>query len=140
MMSIYKGFTLVELMIVVVIIGILAAIVVPQFSDASVEAKSSTLRTNVDIVRAQLELYYDQHNGNYPTSVETFVDQMTKYTKSDGTVNDTRDPANGFIFGTYLLSVPNNPYTDSNTVGSGGVGTSDWYYDAATGLFRENHE
>ena len=62
-----SAFTLVELLIVVVILGILAAVVVPQFSDASTDARVSSLTTNLQTIRGQLELYKLQHNGNYPT-------------------------------------------------------------------------
>ena len=51
-----KGFTLVEILIVVIILGILAAIVIPQFSQASTEARVSSLKTNLQTIRSQLEL------------------------------------------------------------------------------------
>ncbi|MHC4292957.1 MAG: type IV pilin protein, partial [Planctomycetota bacterium] len=51
-----KGFTLVEILIVVVILGILAAIVIPQFTDASTEAKISSLRSDLQMMRSQIEL------------------------------------------------------------------------------------
>lgn len=47
-----KGFTLVEILIVVVILGILAAIVIPQFTNASEEAKQNSLRSNLQSIRA----------------------------------------------------------------------------------------
>ncbi|MEL7087296.1 MAG: prepilin-type N-terminal cleavage/methylation domain-containing protein, partial [Planctomycetota bacterium] len=52
-----KGFTLVEILIVVVILGILAAIVIPQFTSASESAKASSLVTQLQSLRSQLELY-----------------------------------------------------------------------------------
>ena len=65
--SIRKGFTLVEILIVVVILGILAAIVIPQFTNASESAKGSSLVSQLQTIRGQLELYQTQHNGSYPT-------------------------------------------------------------------------
>ncbi|MEQ8659776.1 MAG: prepilin-type N-terminal cleavage/methylation domain-containing protein, partial [Gammaproteobacteria bacterium] len=59
------GFTLVELLIVVIILAILAAIVVPQFSSATDDAKLSSLDTTLANVRAAVDLYYQQH-GAYP--------------------------------------------------------------------------
>jgi general secretion pathway protein G len=115
-----KGFTLVEILIVVVILGILAAIVIPQFTNASQEAKLSALKSNLQTVRAQIQLYKIQHNDS-PPAVATFENDMT--------VID----ANGF--GPYLERVPNNPFTNDNTVGAWDAGTS-WELNATTGAFR----
>ena len=63
-----SGFTLVEILIVVVILGILAAIVIPQFTGASTEAKESSLMSNLQAMRSQVELYKIQHNDDLPGS------------------------------------------------------------------------
>lgn len=62
-----KAFTLVELLIVVVILGILAAIVVPQFSNASDSAIKGALKSQLQTVTSQTELYKVQNAGTYPT-------------------------------------------------------------------------
>lgn len=62
-----KGFTLVEILIVVVILGILAAIVVPQFTSASTEAVKGALQSQLQTVSSQLELYRVRNTGAYPT-------------------------------------------------------------------------
>ncbi|MBP7937456.1 MAG: prepilin-type N-terminal cleavage/methylation domain-containing protein [Phycisphaerae bacterium] len=121
------AFTIVEVLIVVITLGILAAIVVPQFSDASTNASESALHKNLQIVRGQVELYKLQHS-TYPT-LANFTTAMT--TK----LND---------YGPYLQSIPDNPYwtgdpSKANSVGSGSTGTSAWYYNETTGEFRENH-
>jgi general secretion pathway protein G len=67
-----KGFTLVEILIVVIILGILAAIVIPQFTQASDDARWSSLRSDVQTVRSQLELYRVE-NGSYPDDLATLV-------------------------------------------------------------------
>ncbi len=136
MMGSGKGFTLVEVLIVVVILGILAAIVVPQFTDASTDARLNSLKTNLQTTRGQIELYKIQHNETYPTLAD-FVDQMTL--ASDPAGNTAPIGTAGYDLGPYLQSIPNNPYTGTNTVGNGAVGDSDWYYDGATGQFRANH-
>lgn len=130
------AFTLVEVLIVVIVLGILAAIVVPQFSDASADSKLSALKTNLQIIRGQLQLYKIQHNETYPTLAD-FSDQMTKNTKSDGSVGLLTD---GYTLGPYLQTVPNNPYTNTNTISNGATGSSAWYYDEDTGTFRANDD
>lgn len=123
------AFTLVELLIVVVILGILAAVVVPQFSDASDDAQLSTLTTNLQTVRGQLELYKLQHKGKYP-DLDSFVAQMTQSTDADG---DT-----GSDFGPYLQAIPNNPYNNKNDLAATLTGETGWMYDETSGEFRAN--
>jgi general secretion pathway protein G len=125
-----KGFTLVELLIVVIILGILAAVVIPQFSDAAGDAQQSSLTTNLQTIRGQLELYRLQHNSTYPL-LASFTAQMTAGTDISGSP--------GVDFGPYLQSIPNNPFTNTNDLGTGGLDSSAWYYDEATGEFRANN-
>ena len=61
-----KGFTLIEILIVVIILGILAAIVIPQFSSASSDAKKASLRSTVQTLRSQIALYKLQHGDTLP--------------------------------------------------------------------------
>ena len=60
------GFTLAEILIVVVILGMLAAIVIPQFTNASESENSDSLTLQIQMIRAQLELYQEQHAEQYP--------------------------------------------------------------------------
>ena len=136
-MRLYKGFTLVEVLIVVIVLGILAAIVVPQFSDASSDAKLSAIKTNLQTIRGQIQLYKIQHSDVYP-ALATFSDQMTLSSKADGTTAAIGTA--GYTLGPYLQSVPANPYTGANTISAGAAGTSDWYYAATTGVFRANDD
>ena len=91
-----KGFTLIEILIVVIILGILAAIVIPQFTNASKEAKQSSLVTQVQSMRSQIALFKLQHNDLLPGAAplvgaggtlvsDTFWGQMTEFTADDGT-------------------------------------------------------
>jgi type II secretion system protein G len=59
-----RGFTLIEILIVVVILGILAAIVIPQFSSASNEAAVSSVRSQLQTLRSQVELFRVQNGGD----------------------------------------------------------------------------
>src|SRR3954463_15441904 len=90
-----KGFTLIEILIVVIILGILAAIVIPQFTNASKEAKQSSLVTMVQSLRSQIALFKLQHNDRLPganplvdsggTFDETvFWNQITQFTDLAG--------------------------------------------------------
>ena len=136
------GFTLVEILIVVVILGILSAIVIPQFTSASDMAKVNAMATQLQTIRSQLELYRVQH-GDYPELVGTPSttvgwDLLTKKTDADGTVNTTSGK-----FGPYLQKAPVNSLDNSKIVKTLTVGTDPstdgtkgWAYDQTTGEIR----
>jgi len=125
-----SGFTLVEILIVVVILGILAAIVIPQFTEASTEAKLSALCTDLQTLRSQIELYKIQHN-DVPPSFANFTAQMTGQTDIDGNV--------GTDYGPYMQKVPTNQFNDkSNLDDTGTIGDNvgGWEYDDSTGAIN----
>lgn len=141
-----KGFTLVEILIVVVILGILAAIVIPQFSQASTDSKVSSLQSNLQTIRSQIALYKIQHNDVTP-DLATFTDQMIMFTDIAGATNATKDVANGFIYGPYLqVGVPSNPFVGGNpasiVAADAGAGSADWIYasDGSTWSFTANSD
>jgi general secretion pathway protein G len=128
-----SGFTLVEILIVVVILGILAAIIIPQFTNASQSAMSSSLLSQLQTVRSQLQLYQVQHNGSYPTLAQMWGN-MTAATNADGTTTGTP------TLGPYLQQAPKNPFLVGNTnqtsvvAGTTGAATSGWLYTASSGV------
>ena len=136
-----SGFTLVEILIVVVILGILAAIVIPQFTEASTEAKLSSLVTDLQTLRSQIELYKIQHNDETP-SFANFVAQMTGYTDVDGVVQAAAGPG---VYGPYIQKVPVNQFNNMFDPATGNIhGLLDksgivgddggsWEYTEATG-------
>jgi len=152
-----RGFTLVEILIVVVILGILAAIVIPQFTGASTEAKESSLVSDLQTIRSQIELYKIQHNDILPgeilnadgsitaASAATFVNTMCLKTDQYGNVGTAAVNR----FGPYMQKVPANPFSnatattvaglseDASSVAVGasklaaGGSTSGWYFVCA---------
>jgi len=118
-----RGFTLVEILIVVVILGILAAIVIPQFTNASSQANENRLRADLQTLRSQIQLYKVQHNDQAPTFA-TFVNDMT--TQIGG-------------LGPYLQQMPVNPFTGTSALDNSAVAGDDggaWEYDDATGAIN----
>jgi len=130
------GFTLVEILVVVVLLGIIAAIVVPQFSGAGIEARTSALVTDLRRVRSQIEFYKFQHNGQLPAftgeAPGDFERRMMTQTDIDGNV--------GVDFGPYLQVIPVNPFNGLNSVrvdgAAAGAGANGWRFDTATGAFE----
>src|SRR5687768_14268335 len=104
------GFTLVEILIVVIILGILAAIVIPQFTNASTESRWSSTASLLQTLRSQIELYKLQHGDQLPDLV------------TDWTPMTTITTYNSNNFGPYMQQIPKNPMTGLNTVGNGTTG------------------
>jgi len=124
-----RGFTLVEILIVVVILGILAAIVIPQFSNASNTARANTMLEHLRVIRTQIEMYYVQHNEQYPT-LDQMWDVLTSKTDEHGNID-----ADG-KYGPYLEREPRHQYTQASAVVAPGNSTEEhgWEYDETTGF------
>lgn len=129
-----RGFTLVEILIVVVILGILAAIVIPQFTSASETAKSSSLSAQLQTIRSQLELYQVQHNGDYPAA-DVQCDALGEWTALtvETEVDRTEGDASGNEFGPYLQQPPMNSFEQSSSIAAAAAAGVGWVYDPADG-------
>jgi len=119
-----KGFTLLELLLVVIVLGILAAVAIPQFTDMTKDAKEAALKSTLASLRNAIELYSQQHKFIYPgdkkytdgTSTATaqeredsFINQLTLYSKDDGRTSASLDRTN-YPYGPYLKQgIPANP-------------------------------
>ena len=73
-----RGVTLIELLIVVLILGALAAIAIPRLSQSADTAKNNACATNIDIINSQIELYAAENDGTYPATL-TVVTNSTAY-------------------------------------------------------------
>jgi len=109
------GFTLVEILIVVIILGILAAIVIPQFTSASQDARKNSLTSQLQTLRSQIELYKLQHLDNLPTTLigsSPAWDQLTNKSDNTGATGTT----SAYPFGPYLQSAPTNSLNGQNAM------------------------
>ena len=121
----HRGFTLVEILVVVVILGILATMVVPQFLEASIRAKSSSMLAQVQTVRKALEVYRTEHGNEYPTLAQMWTN-LTIQTDAAGDAGGTLGPD--------LLRVPNNPVSNGSAIAADN--SADWQYDETPGQIR----
>jgi len=67
-----RGFTLVELLVVVLILGALAAIAIPRISQSAEKAKINACKTNVDLINSQIELHY-ANEGKWPEDLDDIL-------------------------------------------------------------------
>jgi prepilin-type N-terminal cleavage/methylation domain-containing protein len=98
------GFTLIEVLIVVVIMAVLAATIIPQFTDSTEDAKRSQAQFNEHTLRAQIQLYKVQHGGALPAAAN-LASELTKKTTY-----------NGVEYGPYIDQMPTNPINNKNNV------------------------
>ncbi len=157
------GFTLIEMLIVVILLGILAMLIIPQISVSTGDANLNTLKSNLSSMRNALELYYHQHNQVYPGAVSeadgstattdvnapaALLAQLTQYSDLDGEVSTTKTGL--YIYGPYLKStaLPTNPYNNQADLGCDvdmavitdrtPVGTTAWFFHPMTGVYFAN--
>ena len=112
-----RGFTLIELVIVIVILGILAAVAIPKYEDMQEQARSSTLKGQVGSIRSAVAIQYGR---NALAGSATFP-------VLDGTI---------FADG----QVPKEPVMKSNAVKTtpGVDNTGGWQYNQVTGMVKAN--
>ena len=119
-----RAFTLVEILIVVVLLAILAAIVLPNVSKGTAMAKESALASDLSLLRRFMVLYKSQHQevspgypngdaGAVPTD-QAFRDQATLSSNTNGQTAAIGTP--GFKYGPYLSKMPRNPFNNLDTI------------------------
>lgn len=141
-----KAFTLIEILIVIAVLGILAALVVPQFQDYSQKAKESNAKANLKILRGAIGRYAAQHNGVPPGYLngtllpKAFfaVNQLVYCSNLAGRI-EGRTPSGEYIYGPYLNdSNIINPFNKKSTCvfvsdfSKNPDGTNGWLYNPGT--------
>lgn len=109
-----RGFTLIEILIVVIILGVLAAIVLPQFASATTDSKTASVQTTAQTLGGAVQLYYYQHNDKLPPTGQ-FWTLMTTQTDANGNAYVAGTSTTG-PFGPYMQSVPANALNGSTVV------------------------
>lgn len=150
------AFTLIEVILVVTILGILAALVLPTFSDHASGARESAAKSDLMTIRSQIELYKLQHNGVQPGYVDgvsapnptTVQLQLVGTSQVGGLPSPSTIPAGTYLYGPYLKKIPKNPFNNLSTVAYVADGTafstaangtsSGWLYKKETGEFVLN--
>jgi general secretion pathway protein G len=108
-----SAFTLIEVLIVVIIMAVLAATIIPQFSSSTKDAKESSVKFNLQTMRSQIERYKFDHNGQLPAA-DKFANQMTQYTDVSGNAVTAADATHNL--GPYMETVPANSFNGQNGI------------------------
>ncbi len=147
-----RGFTLVEILIVVVLLGVLAAIVIPSFANSATAAKAGSMATNLNMLRRFVLVYTSHHLEVAPgytdgpgsaLDADAFADQALLASNLQGETA-ARGTA-GYGYGPYLSRIPTNPFNGLATIqmladGQDFPAAADnshgWIYRAQTGEIR----
>ena len=119
-----RAFTLVEIMIVVVLLGVLAAIVIPVMASSGNAARSSALATDLSLLRRFMLVYKSQHlevPPGYPDG-DTTANPTNAAFEAQATLSSNASSTTaaigtaGFKYGPYLSKIPENPFNGLSTV------------------------
>ncbi len=150
-MKMKKAFTLVEILIVVAIIGILAAMAMPRFQSHIAEAKASTAKESLHTLRTTIELYAAEHKDKAPgylygfVAFNYFIHQTRNITDEDGNYQVLKVPTDQYPYGPYMSDYPANPFngkyvfkiiTDNAEMPAAATGEFGWIYKPATKTIR----
>jgi prepilin-type N-terminal cleavage/methylation domain-containing protein len=125
-----KGFTLVEILIVVVLLGVLAAIVIPAVANCSTSARETTLAANLNLLRRFVMVYTSQHkevapgylDGNTSAAATDAAFRNQALLSSNTQGQTAARGTSGYTWGPYLSKMPANPFNGLDTVEMLGVG------------------
>ncbi len=150
-----RAFTLVEVLIVVAILGILAAVVLPTYQGQTTSARESAAKDSLKTMRIQIELYKMQHDGTppgyangFPVSTATLRLQFVGTTKANGAASSSKIPSTTYPYGPYVRELPENPFNNKSNIAYVAEGTafsaavngtsSGWLYKKETADFVIN--
>ena len=133
-----KKITKIDLAVIAVCLGVVAAIIIPKYSLASTNARTTELISALQTIRSQIELYKIQHDDLFPGQLYP----GGNIRRRDFTEALTMRDAEGL--GPYLLKVPKNPFNAKNSITfvndemaiPSGVEGTGWWLNIATGEFR----
>jgi len=125
-------------MLVVVIIGLIAAIAIPKFSRGAAGAADSAVGANLTVLRKAIDHFHMEHGAVYPDT-QKIAAQLTQYSDASGNTSTTKDATH--IYGPYLRSLPGLPVGARK--GQCGIAVVDgatvgWIYNSATGVIQPN--
>jgi prepilin-type N-terminal cleavage/methylation domain-containing protein len=144
------GFTLIEVLIVVVIMAVLAGVMIPQFSTSSNDSREASLKHNLQALRTQIELYKIQHLGIAPDGTNN-LKQLTSATDVSGALSptglvDATHPIPSYVQGalpTQAFSGLNSVKLDTGAAGTLPTATAapggGWIYRASTAQIWVDH-
>lgn len=135
-MSRRRAFSLIELVIVVVIIGIIAAIALPRMGRGATNAAENALKQNLALMRNAIELFQTENGGNFPANAAALKDALTGYSDGNGgTQAYAAARPNGYPYGPYLREIPKLPMganKDLSAIGGAAAAGIAWVYNATS--------
>lgn len=120
-----SGFSLVELVVVVLIMGILAAVAAPKLFDKMSDARESASKQSLAVIRGAIELYLAEE-GSYPATLDT--DLENNLIKGAFPTAEVTTPASSTV-----VPVTSDPIKATDVTAAGG-----WLYNSTTGEIRVN--
>jgi len=108
-----RGFTLVEIILVIVLIGIMAAIIVPKFAGQTDKAKIAATKANIETLRSAIRIYQGNNDGALPSALSDLVT-------------------------TYIKAIPEEAITPSSNVRNSNDGNGGWVYVSSSGEVSVN--
>lgn len=145
----YRAFTLVEMLMVIMIIGMLGSMAIPRIAGGARNAAAATLNGDLAVVRKAIFYYSAEHGSEFPgMDADSVTKQLVNYSSFDGSTSLTRDAT--MMYGPYLVAIPACPVgpnkgstkilidkTNSPPVPSS-AGGEGWIYNPVTGEFYAN--